>query len=309
MKIGDYVRFLHSKEAGYISKIIDDKTIEVEIEEGFRLPILKKEVALVAAPEKSQSIDQTDLEMFLPEKQKQRSEVFSLLFKPFNDKLYKVHLWNDTSIPYYLVIYQATQSGYKLSYQGTLQSDEHPIVDELNVEKFEQFPKLIFQFLPVFTFGLEMPKPLVYQIQLKAATFYKNKKQHAQLGEVHVLPLQTSTLKIDSNIIGSALEQTSNEPSIEKPNHETDLHIESIEPRWKEIESSSYLNIQLHYFKKILEAAIVHQMSEITFIHGVGNYILKNEIHRLLSKNKQVEFYKEAQKNKFGYGATLVKLK
>lgn len=309
MKIGDYVRFLHSKEAGYISKIIDDKTIEVEIEEGFRLPILKREVALVAAPEKKDAIESSDLEMFLPEKQKIRSDVFSLLFKPFNDKLYKVHLFNDTSIPYYLVVYQATQSGYKLSYQGTIKSDEYPIIDELNIEKFEQFPKLILQFIPVQAFSMEMPKPLVFQLQLKAASFYKNKKQHAQLGEVHEMPLQTSSLKIDASIIGTAADTSAPSLNIEKPQSEVDLHIEHIEPRWKEIDSSEYIKMQLNHFHKILDAAIVNKMSEITFIHGVGNYILKNEIHRILSKHKQVEFYKEAQKNKFGYGATLVKLK
>jgi hypothetical protein len=247
--------------------------------------------------------------MFLPEKQKQRSEVFTLLFKPFNDKIYKVHLYNDTRIPYYLVVYQATQSGYKLSFQGTVKSDEYPIIDELNIEKFEQFPKLILQFIPVQAFLMDIPKPLIFQLQIKAATFYKNKKQHPHLGEVHEMPLQTSSIKFDSSIIGISAETTLPNLSIEKPSSEVDLHIEKIEPRWKEIDSSEYIKMQMSQFIKVLEAAIVNQMSEITFIHGVGNYILKNEIHRILSKHKHVEFFKEAQKNKFGYGATLVKLK
>jgi dsDNA-specific endonuclease/ATPase MutS2 len=50
-------------------------------------------------------------------------------------------------------------------------------------------------------------------------------------------------------------------------------------------------------------------MDEITFIHGVGNGIMRMEIHKRLSKNPQVQFFKDAMKEKFGYGATLVKLK
>jgi dsDNA-specific endonuclease/ATPase MutS2 len=50
-------------------------------------------------------------------------------------------------------------------------------------------------------------------------------------------------------------------------------------------------------------------MDEIIFIHGVGNGVLRTEIHKRLSKNKQVEYFKDAMKEKFGYGATLVKIK
>jgi dsDNA-specific endonuclease/ATPase MutS2 len=50
-------------------------------------------------------------------------------------------------------------------------------------------------------------------------------------------------------------------------------------------------------------------MDEIVFIHGVGNGILRMEIHKRLGKHAYVQFFKDAMKEKFGYGATLVKLK
>jgi dsDNA-specific endonuclease/ATPase MutS2 len=50
-------------------------------------------------------------------------------------------------------------------------------------------------------------------------------------------------------------------------------------------------------------------MHEIIFIHGAGNGTLRKEIHRQLSRNKDIKFFEEAQKEKFGYGATLVRLK
>jgi DNA-nicking Smr family endonuclease len=37
--------------------------------------------------------------------------------------------------------------------------------------------------------------------------------------------------------------------------------------------------------------------------------LLKNELHRRLGKNQHVQYFKDAQKEKFGYGATLVKIK
>lgn len=69
------------------------------------------------------------------------------------------------------------------------------------------------------------------------------------------------------------------------------------------------LNIQTDHFKKALDAAIVHQMPDITFIHGSGNGILKHELHKLLSKHPKVQTFMDARKEKFGYGATKVILK
>jgi dsDNA-specific endonuclease/ATPase MutS2 len=69
------------------------------------------------------------------------------------------------------------------------------------------------------------------------------------------------------------------------------------------------LTTQLECFEKNLENAIAGNLAEITFIHGLGNGVLREEIHRRLSKHSGVEFFKDARKEKFGYGATLVRLK
>jgi dsDNA-specific endonuclease/ATPase MutS2 len=36
---------------------------------------------------------------------------------------------------------------------------------------------------------------------------------------------------------------------------------------------------------------------------------LREEIHRKLGRHKNVAYFKDAQKDKFGYGATLAKIK
>jgi len=94
-----------------------------------------------------------------------------------------------------------------------------------------------------------------------------------------------------------------------KPNAEIDLHIEKLKDNHQFLSSPTILNVQLDHFKKMLDAAIVHQLPEITFIHGTGNGILKHELHKLLSKNNKVQTFMDARKEKFGYGATKVVLK
>ena len=51
MNIGDKVRLLHGTEEGVIRRIIDKRTVEIEIEDGFLIPVLRKEVVLISSDE------------------------------------------------------------------------------------------------------------------------------------------------------------------------------------------------------------------------------------------------------------------
>ena len=52
MNIGDKVRMLHGTEEGIIRKIVDKRMVEVEIEDGFLIPVLKNEIVVIAPEEK-----------------------------------------------------------------------------------------------------------------------------------------------------------------------------------------------------------------------------------------------------------------
>ncbi|MGZ4001723.1 MAG: Smr/MutS family protein, partial [Mucilaginibacter sp.] len=97
--------------------------------------------------------------------------------------------------------------------------------------------------------------------------------------------------------------------AIAKPHKEVDLHIEKLRDDHQFLSSTEILNIQLDHFRTALDAAIVHQYPDIVFIHGVGNGVLKHEIHKALSRNNRIQTFMDAHKDRFGYGATKVILK
>jgi hypothetical protein len=98
--------------------------------------------------------------------------------------------------------------------------------------------------------------------------------------------------------------------AIVAPPHELDLHIEALRPEGAgDLSNTAMLRLQLDAFEDALSRALATNMHEIIFIHGAGNGTLRKEIHRQLSRNKDIKFFEEAQKEKFGYGATLVRLK
>ena len=81
-----------------------------------------------------------------------------------------------------------------------------------------------------------------------------------------------------------------------------DLHIGEIVDNIAGLESRDMFQLQMNHFKKALESAIAESYRKITFIHGVGNGILKNTIIKELKEYEHLEG-SMASIIKFGVGA------
>ncbi len=81
-----------------------------------------------------------------------------------------------------------------------------------------------------------------------------------------------------------------------------DLHIGELVDNILGLSSHDMFKIQTDYFKKMLESAIAADYNKVTFIHGVGNGVLKNAIIEEL-KNYQNTENRMASIAKFGVGA------
>jgi hypothetical protein len=88
-----------------------------------------------------------------------------------------------------------------------------------------------------------------------------------------------------------------------------DLHIEAINDHYENLSNEEILHIQLSLFEEKINDAIIKGIDSITFIHGVGNGTLRREIHKRLGEFKEISYFEDAQKEKFGYGATKVTIR
>ncbi len=87
-----------------------------------------------------------------------------------------------------------------------------------------------------------------------------------------------------------------------------DLHIGEIVDNIAGLTSHDMFMLQMNYFRKALESAIAEDYHKVTFIHGVGNGVLKNSIV------KELEIYSNTRHTmasvaKFGVGALDVVIK
>lgn len=90
-----------------------------------------------------------------------------------------------------------------------------------------------------------------------------------------------------------------------QPKMEVDLHINQSVKSSKGLSNFDMLNLQLETAKRQLDFAIGKRIQKIVFIHGVGEGILKEELHYLFKKYDNLKFY-DADHQKYGLGATEV---
>ena len=327
MNIGDRVRLLRGSEEGIIRKFIDDKLVELEIEDGFSIPVLKSDVVLISVEEANifKKAGNNSKNITSPTKNSvfHKDTIFSeqgifMAFLPINDQKLSLHLINNTDfvIPFSLLLDNGQTINGLLG--GTLNSRSEIKVHDVSMQNFEKWGSYIIQILYFKEVNTSIKDPFIRKIKFKANTFFKNKTlapillKETYLFQIDNEPPKLKGEQIVEKMFGEGKGENSvndNKENIIISPSEVDLHIEKIRPDYEKMNSADILQMQIETFEKELDRAIFIGSHEITFIHGVGNGVLRNEIHRRLSKNKEIEYFKDAQKEKFGFGATFVKLK
>ncbi len=329
MNIGDRVRLVHGREEGIVTKILPNNIIEVEIEDGFRIPVKTTEAVVISDIEnkvfKSQSNTRASFE---PQKNYDKfhgssTEVLAnkgvyMAFVPVNDRELSQYLINNTDWDLPFMLSAGNDPHHKGLASGMLKAKTFVKVQVVFVKDFENWGTFVFQAFFYRLAFMQLKAPLVKHVRFRINTFFKNKQKAPLLNQdAHLFQLDSEEVHIPVKIEPEKIvEKMFDKPQFEekraipqKPSRVVDLHIEVLTPDHLGMSNRQILEIQIRTFEKQFEAAIANGMDEITFIHGVGNGVLRNEIHKKLSGHKNVKFFEDAQKEKFGYGATKVKIK
>lgn len=327
MNIGDKVRLVHGKEEGIIYAFLPGNVVEVEIEDGFRIPVLRKEIVTISPVESQKMVKESATDKIVNQNEKiiPRNPVFAekgiyLAFLAVNDRSLTVHLVNNTDwiLPYTAsAIDNGVASGIG---GGALQPRTTQKLTEVLMKDFEVWPTFEIRMLFYREGKHVLPLGLTKKLKCRVQSFYKSKGTAPILGrEAYIYQLDEEKLVKEEVLSDSNLSETLRESMLGggkveqslplKPENIVDLHIEKLKEDYKKLSSDEILKLQLKTFEDCLERAIANGMDEMTFIHGAGSGVLRTEIHRKLGKNQHVQFYQDAQKEKFGYGATYVKIK
>ena len=89
------------------------------------------------------------------------------------------------------------------------------------------------------------------------------------------------------------------------PAMEVDLHAEKLLPDSRKIPAHELLDLQVETARRQLEFALRKRIQRLVFIHGVGEGVLREELHTLLRRYEGLRYH-DADYAAYGLGATEV---
>jgi hypothetical protein len=313
-KLGDFVRFVDEKLEGYVTRIIDDQMIGVTGDDDFEIPVLASKVTTVHGYEGGKKAEpKTGGETVIPVTEFVARGIYLAAVTDVRAaSVVHFYLLNDTSFQLLSNLTTEKDSKFKGEYAGIVAPKSATQIYSAQLADLQLWPKITVQVVYHTPQNIQPPAPLVFAEKFKAKDFAGAKQKLPVSGLMGwVFRMDEPELVIDADKLKESFFKTAEEKTVvpDKPISEVDLHIEKLRDDYQFLSNTEILKIQLAYFNTTLDAAIVHQLPEIVFIHGAGNGILRHELHKLLSKNNKIQTFMDARKEKFGYGATKAILK
>jgi hypothetical protein len=311
-KLGDFVRFVDEKMEGFVTRIIDDQMIGVTGDDDFEIPVPANKVTSVHGyePAGSKAVNANEVKIAIADF-KSRGVYMGFVPDPKVNSVVHFYLINETSYQLLIALTTEKDQRYKGEFAGLVAPASAQKIYSAQLADLQLWPKLNINITFYTTQNFKPAGPLNISEKLKAKDFSSPKKKLPIIDQQGwLIQLDEPELIIDAQKLKESFYKPAGEKlEITKPAGETDLHIEKLRDDHAFLTSQEILAIQLNHFHKTLDAAIVHQLPEVVFIHGAGNGVLRHELHKVLSKHPKVQTFMDARKEKFGYGATKVVLK
>lgn len=308
MQIGDKVKFVNESLSGTITRLIDDKTIGVSIEDGFEIPVLKREIMIVTPINLVEQHDKAEI----PNANKiaiGESEI-SLWFEQSSQTWYKASLLNNSRSDILLSVTVKQGKVFKPLFAGRVEKHTSYLINTLNLAELELWGTYCFRII-FHEQEAEKPRaPWYLEYTFRSKDFMNAKEVNGK--PTFLIPLKPD--KIEQFTIAADSVKIENKPketfvNITRPEEVVDIHIHQLVKNYDQISADEAISIQMTHFKNMFEKALALNYSKITIIHGVGTNALKQKIWKEISGHPAVKTYYEAQKEKFGYGATEIVFK
>ena len=306
-KLGDFVRFVNERREGFITRIIDEQTVAVTDQDDFEIPILASQITWVHGHREESTADTiTEVPFNKTADFIKKGIYLAVADDPRVSAVVHFHLLNQTDYQILATLKTEKLLKFKGEFSGIIQPHSSDKIYSASLSEMDRWPEFHFQILCYSNADIDPVKPISIKEKFRAKDFSAAKKAVAMIKQsAWLIQLDEPDMLIDAQLLKESFHKPSEEKiELAKPAKEIDLHIEKLKANHQLLNNNEKLDLQLAQFFKNLDAAIVHKLPSIIFIHGVGNGTLRNEIHKAISKHPQIKTFMDARKEKFGYGAT-----
>ena len=255
-----------------------------------------------------------------------KSEDIFLAFLPHEQKwlisgLLDIMLINNSSFDIlYNLFLQNPDNDYTGKDYGSCFQDSRLLLDTITREQVPEWVSGYIQFLFHKSLNPEVLPPFNSQFKISGQKFYNEasyKETPYIVGKAILIKIVSITeyfklFKTKAEKVVTKSTNTDNEILIMKHQvnqreAEVDLHIDKLMEDTFSLENNEILDYQKNYFERCLESAITNHFLRVTFIHGVGNGMLREGILGILKKYEGIEVL-DAPMQKYGVGAVEVRI-
>jgi DNA-nicking Smr family endonuclease len=332
--IGDRVRLLYSRAEGVITRMLPDGLAEIDIDNDFPTPVPLAELVPISRDEnvflgKTEKTtikvhDRAPTPTTPPTTTGARSvQGLYLAAVPCDNQRLEFYLMNNADIGFLYGFFTRSAADVQKNIMkgviaGLLQPKSVIKISEERLQTIDAWQGYLFEITPFLEgYGIKQPafqrrflfkktdfeSKLVEVRPLKAQAYLfqldEPEKINAELLRTQML---TPKINADTSLNNKIINQNVPKKLISS---EVDLHIEVIhKDTHATMNKTEMLQAQLSYFEKVIDEALVNQQMSVVLIHGIGNGVLKNEIQSRARQHPRIDTYKDARKEKFGYGAT-----
>ena len=333
-QIGDNIIINLTNEEGKVIEILNEKMVMIEVK-GVKFPaymdqidfpyfkMFSKQLAEKPKPTKVY-IDDVKREKPKPT-QKENTGVWLSMFPvissdTFGDdviEFFKIYLLNQTEHRLTFEYNFIQQGSSVFEFKNELLPYHDFYVHDVAIEAISDNPK--FDVILSLTNPIKNKAEYVEtQYKLKGKKVFEQVQLLKETGQAsikHLLitdyPSQEKQEKLDlSKLTNNGLKVLTAKDYINQlPTARTviDIHIEKIVHNHKHLSNSEIINLQMQEFEKWYNIAVQQNAPLMIVVHGIGDGVLKNEVHEFLKYKKAVSSFFNTYHPSFGYGATEIK--
>jgi hypothetical protein len=258
-----------------------------------------------------------------------KTEDIFLAFYPHEQKwlisgLQDIILINNSSFDIlYNIFLQNPEGNYSGKDYGSCFPDSRLLLDTISREQIPDWISGYIQFLFHKSSFHEILPPFNSQFKINGQKFY-NEASYKETSYIDGKVILVKVVSISESLkflkskeekkeIGTSRSTSKENESlimqhmVNQREAEVDLHIDELIEDPGSLENQDILDFQKSYFERCLESAIANHLLKVTFIHGVGNGVLRDTILGILKKNDGMEVL-DAPMQKYGVGAVEVRI-
>ncbi len=328
-EVGDKIIVLQTDEEGKVIEIMNEKMVMIEVR-GVRFPAYMDQIDFPYFKMFSQKKVVTPKKIYVDDIKREKKTVKKktgdgvfLNFIPIFDK----DIFDDDVVEK-LKVYLVNQNeeGYNFKYDlmfdgqssFTLESAVDGLSEfylhDVSFEDMGEAPKFEFEFSLTIPDKKKAPANEVF-FKMRGKQLFKKIEETQLKNEASFAyelfthyPEKIDTERVDLSRLGNAGFRVYDAGKIKDhlppARSVVDLHIEKITDHWKLLSNSEILSTQVNEFEKFYELSVAHHQKTLIIIHGIGEGVLREEIHERLKLKKDVKSFVNQFHPLYGYGAT-----